>query len=213
MSESGSVSSSSQGSAQVKVTLPDGSERQYPAGTTLHDVAKSIGAGLARAALAARVNGQMKDMAAPLTTDATVNFVTPKNEEGVDVIRHTTAHLMAMAVQKLYPGTQVTIGPVIDNGFYYDFLFPAGVKVNEADFPKIEAEMQAIVKSDFPVARAVVTRDEAIKTFTEIRNTSRSRSSATCRRASRFRFTRWAAGLTCASGRMCRRRENSVPSN
>jgi len=165
MSESGSVSSS----AQVKVTLPDGSERQYPAGTTLHDVAKSIGAGLARAALAARVNGQMKDMAAPLTTDATVNFVTPKNEEGVDVIRHTTAHLMAMAVQKLYPGTQVTIGPVIDNGFYYDFLFPAGVKVNEADFPKIEAEMQAIVKSDFPVARAVVTRDEAIKTFTEIK--------------------------------------------
>lgn len=164
-----SASSSHSNSAQVKVTLPDGSERQYPAGTTLNDVAKSIGAGLARAALAAKVNGQMKDMAAALTTDATVNFVTPKTDDGVDVIRHTTAHLMAMAVQKLYPGTQVTIGPVIDNGFYYDFLFPAGVKVNEGDFPKIEAEMQAIVKNDFPVAREVVTRDEAIKTFTEIK--------------------------------------------
>jgi threonyl-tRNA synthetase len=156
-------------SAQVKVTLPDGSQREYPQGTTLNEVAKSIGAGLARAALAAKVNGQMKDMAARLDGDSLVNFVTPKNEEGIDVIRHTTAHLMAMAVQKLYPGTQVTIGPVIENGFYYDFLFPAGVKINEADFPKIEAEMQAIVKNDFAVAREVVTRDEAIRTFTGIK--------------------------------------------
>ena len=164
-------SSPTSGATSIKVTLPDGSERTYPVGTTLNDVAKSIGAGLARAALAAKVNGQMKDMAAPLTTDAVVNFVTPKNEDGVDVIRHTTAHLMAMAVQKIYPGTQVTIGPVIDNGFYYDFLFPAGVKVSDADLPKIEAEMQSIVKSDFPVAREVVTRDQAVKTFAGIKET------------------------------------------
>lgn len=154
---------------EIKVTLPDGSQRHYPVGTTLNEVAKSIGAGLARASLAAKVNGQMRDMATALVEDSTVNFATPKTEEGVDVIRHTTAHLMAMAVQKLYPGTQVTIGPVIDNGFYYDFLFPAGVKLNEEDFPKIEAEMAAIVKQDFPVAREVVTRDEAVKTFTEIK--------------------------------------------
>lgn len=166
MSPSSQVDSQSN---EIKVTLPDGSQRVYPSGTTLNEVAKSIGAGLARASLAARVNGEMKDMAAPLKNDAAVNFATAKTEEGVDVIRHTTAHLMAMAVQKLYPGTQVTIGPVIDNGFYYDFLFPAGVRVNEEDFAKIEAEMAAIVKQDFPVAREVVTREEAVKTFTDIK--------------------------------------------
>ena len=103
--------------AQVKVRLPDGSERQYEAGVTYFDVAKSIGAGLAKAALAVKANGKLVDVTLPLTSDTDLEIVTGKSADGLEIIRHSTAHVLAMAVQKLWPTTQVTIGPVVDYGF------------------------------------------------------------------------------------------------
>lgn len=154
--------------SQVRVRLPDGSERHYPAGTTGEQVAKSIGAGLAKAALAMKANGKILDITAPLAGDTELEIITGKSSEGLDVIRHSTAHVLAMAVQKLWPGTQVTIGPVIENGFYYDFHFPEGVKISDKDLERIESEMKAIVKADHRVEREVVTRDEAVRRFQEL---------------------------------------------
>jgi threonyl-tRNA synthetase len=154
--------------AQVKIRLPDGSERQHPQGVTFADVAMGIGPGLAKAALAAKANGHIVDLSAKATGDTALEIITGKSAEGLEVIRHSTAHVLAMAVQKLWPGTQVTIGPVIENGFFYDFAFPEGVKIGEDDLPKIEAEMAAIVKADHRVTRSVLSRDEAVDRFTRI---------------------------------------------
>src|SRR5438105_152801 len=114
--------------ADIRVKLPDGSEKLHKAGQTYADVAQGIGAGLAKAALGVKANGQLRDMTAPLTGDVTIEILTSKSAEGLEIIRHSTAHVLAMAVQKLWPGTQVTIGPVIEHGFFYDFLFPDNVK-------------------------------------------------------------------------------------
>lgn len=154
--------------SQVTVKLPDGSERSYSKGVSFADVAGSIGPGLAKAALAVRVGDQILDVTRTLDTDAEVNFVTGKTDEGLEVIRHSCAHVLAMAVQKLWPGTQVTIGPVVEDGFYYDFAFPEKVKISEKDFEKIEAEMSKIVKAGFEVEREVWDRDEAIKKFRDM---------------------------------------------
>lgn len=156
---------------QVKVRLPDGSERQYEAGTTFAEVAQSIGAGLAKAALAVKANGKERDMFMPITQDVDLEILTNKSAGGLDVIRHSTAHILAMAVQKLWPGTQVTIGPVIENGFFYDFAFPEGVKINDKDLERIEKEMEAIVKADHKVHREVVTREDAVKRFEKLGET------------------------------------------
>lgn len=149
----------------VNVTLPDGSKRPFAPGTPFLDVAKSIGAGLAKAALAVKVDGKIKDILSPIESDCAIEIITNKAPEGIDIIRHSTAHLLAMAVQKLWPGTQVTIGPVIENGFFYDFAFPPEVKIGEGDLAKIEQEMQAIVKADLPVKREVWSKDRAVDTF------------------------------------------------
>ncbi len=154
--------------SQVTVKLPDGSKRQYPTGTTYAEVAQSIGAGLAKAALAVKANGQQRDLFIPMTSDVDLEIITNKSPDALEVIRHSTAHVLAMAVQKLWPGTQVTIGPVIENGFFYDFAFPEGVKISDKDFEKIEAEMQKIVKADHKVVRTIVSREEAIKRFTAL---------------------------------------------
>ncbi len=154
---------------EVKVRLPDGSERRYGAEATYKDVAASIGAGLAKAALAVRANGQLKDLGLPLKTDTDLEIITSKSPEGLEVIRHSTAHVLAMAVQKLWPGTQVTIGPVVDHGFYYDFAFPEAVKISEKELPQIEDEMQKIVSQDLPVFRTVVSRQEAVERFTALK--------------------------------------------
>lgn len=151
--------------SSVRVRLPDGSERQIQSGATYKDVALSIGAGLAKAALAAKENGKLIDLTRTVKDGAQLEIITAKNAEGLEVIRHSTAHVLAMAVQKLWPGTQVTIGPVIEHGFYYDFLFPKEVKINDKDLETIEKEMAAIVKADHPVHRDVVTRDEALNRF------------------------------------------------
>lgn len=160
--------------AAVRVKLPDGSERQYESGVTFGEIAQSIGPGLARVALGAIITDdagkpELKDLHQQLTRDANLKIVTGKDPEAVEIIRHTTAHVLAMAVQKLWPGTQVTIGPVIEHGFFYDFAFSEGVKVNEGDFEKIEKEMAAIVKADLPLKREVLPRNDAIKTFENLK--------------------------------------------
>ena len=151
--------------SQVHVRLPDGSKRSYSPEATFAEVAQSIGAGLAKAALAVKANGKLVDLSQPVGVDTDLEILTAKSADGLEVIRHSTAHVLAMAVQKLWPGTQVTIGPVVDNGFYYDFKFPDEVKINDKDLERIEAEMKAIVKADLKIAREVVSRNEAVRRF------------------------------------------------
>lgn len=150
----------------IEVTLPDGSKREFDSPVTVGDVAASIGAGLARAALAGKVNGKLVDLSHPITENSTVSIVTDKDPEGLEIIRHSSSHLMAQAVKELYPEAQITIGPVIENGFYYDFSLPKHL-TNE-DLPLIEKKMDEIVKRDLPIVREEMDRDEAVKYFNSI---------------------------------------------
>lgn len=150
----------------IEVTLPYGSKREFNSPVTVGDVAASIGAGLARAALAGKVNGKLVDLSHPITENSTVSIVTDKDPEGLEIIRHSTSHLMAQAVKELYPQAQITIGPVIENGFYYDFSLPKHL-TNE-DLPLIEKKMDEIVKRDLPIVREEMDRDEAVKYFNSI---------------------------------------------
>lgn len=149
----------------MNVQLPDGSTKEVRDGATVADVAASIGARLAKDAIAGRVDGKTVDIYVPVPENAKVEIVTPKTDAGRDVIRHSTAHLMAMAVQELFPGTQVTIGPVIENGFYYDFATDR--TFTEDDLRAIEEKMREIVKRDLPIRREEWSRDEAIAHFEE----------------------------------------------
>ena len=142
------------------------SKREFDSPVTVGDVAASIGAGLARAALAGKVNGKLVDLSHPITENSTVSIVTDKDPEGLEIIRHSTSHLMAQAVKELYPEAQITIGPVIENGFYYDFSLPKHL-TNE-DLPLIEKKMDEIVKRDLPIVREEMDRDEAVKYFNSI---------------------------------------------
>ncbi len=150
----------------MNIHLPDGSSRELPPGATVADVAASIGPRLAKDAIAGKVDGKVVDVYAPVPEGATVEIVTPKSEDGLDVIRHSTAHLMANAVQELFPGTQVTIGPVIENGFYYDFA--SDRPFTDEDLARIEEKMAEIAKRDHPVRREEWNRDEAIVHFESI---------------------------------------------
>jgi threonyl-tRNA synthetase len=150
----------------VNVTLPDGSVRQFPGPITVADIAASIGAGLAKAALAGRVDGELVDTSHRLERDAAVSIITDRDADGVDVLRHSTAHLLAYAVKSLYPDAQVTIGPVIDNGFYYDFSYKR--PFTPEDLEKIEARMRELAARDEPVVREVWDRDDAVKFFESI---------------------------------------------
>ncbi|WP_243049623.1 threonine--tRNA ligase [Dyella sp. RRB7] len=147
----------------IEITLPDGSKRPFEHPVTVQDVAASIGAGLAKATLAGKVDGKLVDASFPIDHDASLEIVTEKSPEALDILRHSTAHLLAQAVQRLYPGAQVTIGPVIDNGFYYDFAYERPFTPD--DLVKIEAEMEKIVKEGLPVTRSVKSRDEAVNFF------------------------------------------------
>ncbi|WP_330946453.1 threonine--tRNA ligase [Thermomonas sp. LB-4] len=147
----------------ISITLPDGSQRQFDAPVSVQDVAASIGAGLAKATLAGKVDGRLVDASHVIDRDAELSIVTDKSPEALDILRHSTAHLLAQAVQRLFPGAQVTIGPVIDNGFYYDFAYER--PFTPEDLPAIEAEMQKIVKEALPVSRSVKSRDDAIAFF------------------------------------------------
>ncbi len=147
----------------INITLPDGAVRQFAAPVTVADVAASIGAGLAKATLAGKVDDRLVDASHLIDRDARLAIVTDKSPEALDILRHSTAHLLAQAVQRLFPGAQVTIGPVIDNGFYYDFAYER--PFTPEDLPAIEAEMQKIVKESLPVSRSVKSRDEAVAFF------------------------------------------------
>jgi threonyl-tRNA synthetase len=148
------------------ITLPDGSTRDYPQPLTVADVAASIGAGLAKAALAGRVDGKLVDTSSLIAHDAQLAIVTDKDADGVEVIRHSTAHLLAYAVKELFPEAQVTIGPVIDNGFYYDFAYKR--PFTPEDLAAIEQRMAELAKKDFPVTREVWARDDAVAFFKSI---------------------------------------------
>ena len=150
----------------VVITLPDGSQRRFEAPVTVADVAASIGAGLAKAALAGKVDGRLVDTSYTIDADATLSIVTERDPEGLEIIRHSTAHLLAYAVKSLFPDAQVTIGPVIDNGFYYDFSYKR--PFTPEDLAAIEAKMTELAKRNEPVVREVRERDEAVKFFESI---------------------------------------------
>ena len=145
------------------VTLPDGTVKSYDQALTVAEVASSIGSGLAKAAIAGEVDGQMVDTSYMIESDASLAIITNKDERALEVIRHSTAHLLAQATQQLYPKAQVTIGPVIDNGFYYDFAYKDGF--SEQDLAKIEKKMNAIVKQNLPIERLEMSREEAVNFF------------------------------------------------
>lgn len=147
----------------IQITLPDGSQREYPAPLTVADVAASIGAGLAKAALAARVNGKVVDTSFTIETSCDLAIITAKDADGLEVIRHSTAHLLAYAVKELFPEAQVTIGPVVEHGFYYDFSFKR--PFTPEDLTAIEKKMVALASLDEPIVRRVLPRDEAVAYF------------------------------------------------
>ena len=148
------------------ITLPDGSQKSFDQPVTVAGVAAAIGPGLARAALAGEVNGQLVDTSHLLEGDASLRIITGRDPEGLDIIRHSTAHLLAQAVQSIYPDAQVTIGPVIDNGFYYDFACKR--PFTPEDLERFEARMHELAKADLPIHRRVLPRDEAIAHFRSI---------------------------------------------
>jgi threonyl-tRNA synthetase len=147
------------------ITLPDGSQKRFDAPVSVMDVAADIGPGLAKATLAGEVDGTLRDAAHVIENDARLRIVTARDAEGLDIIRHSTAHLLAQAVKRLFPQAQVTIGPVIEDGFYYDFSYPPGFSTE--DLEQIEAEMRRIAAAALPVRREVMRRDEAIAHFRE----------------------------------------------
>jgi threonyl-tRNA synthetase len=145
------------------ITLPDGSQRSFDQAVTIADVATSIGAGLAKAALAGKVNGQLVDTSYLINEDIQLSIVTEKDSEGLEVLRHSCAHLLAMAVKELFPSAQVTIGPVIEDGFFYDFAFERAFTTD--DLVKIEKRMEELAAKDTPVVRSLMSRDEAVTFF------------------------------------------------
>jgi threonyl-tRNA synthetase len=148
------------------IRLPDGSSKSFPAPVTVADIAASIGAGLARAALAGKVNGKLVDTSHRIGADADVQIITERDPEGLEILRHSTAHLLAQAVKELFPEAQVTIGPVIENGFYYDFSYRR--PFTPEDLSSIEKRMHEIARKDLPVQRREMSRDEAVKYFSSI---------------------------------------------
>ena len=150
----------------VNVTLPDGAVKSFPQPVKVADVAASIGAGLAKAAIAGRVNGALVDTSFLIEHDSQLSIVTERDADGLEIIRHSTAHLLAYAAQKLFPGLQVTIGPVIENGFYYDFAYER--PLTPEDLESIEATMRSLAAKDEPIVREVWNRDEAVNLFLQM---------------------------------------------
>ena len=145
------------------ITLPDGSQRQYDQPVSVMQVAADIGKGLAKATLAGKVNDRLVDSAFVITEDCRIRIITDRDAEGLEVIRHSCAHLMAQAVKELFPEAQVTIGPVVEDGFYYDFAYER--PFTPEDLVKIESRMEELAKNDYAVTRSVMKREEAITYF------------------------------------------------
>ena len=148
------------------ITLPDGSSRQFDNAITVYDVAADIGAGLAKATLAGVVDGREVDASYSIESDSELRIITSRDEQALEILRHSTAHLLAQAVQQLFPGTQVTIGPTVEDGFYYDFASDHNFSLE--DLEKIEAKMQALVADDLPVSRLVYSREQAVEMFRDM---------------------------------------------
>jgi threonyl-tRNA synthetase len=148
------------------ITLPDGSSRQFDNAITVYDVAADIGAGLAKATLAGVLDGREVDASYSIDTDAELRIITSRDDQALEILRHSTAHLLAQAVQQLFPGTQVTIGPTVEDGFYYDFASDHSFSLE--DLEKIESKMQALVADDLPVSRLVYSREQAVEMFREM---------------------------------------------
>ena len=148
------------------ITLPDGSQRSFDQAVSIMDVAADIGPGLAKATLAGKVDGELLDASYRIESDVSLSIITDRDEDGLEVIRHSTAHLLAQAVKQLFPDAQVTIGPTIDNGFYYDFAYKE--TFSPEDMAAIEKKMAELVKADIPITRKVMNRDEAVTFFTDM---------------------------------------------
>lgn len=151
---------------EIKITFPDQSTRTYEAGVSALDVAESIGPRLAKDALVARIDGELKDLVSPITQDANLEIITGDAPEGHEVLLHSTAHLMAQAVKELFPDAKVTIGPAIENRFYYDFDIEG--TFTEDDLQHIEGKMRELSKMDLPVKRTELSREEALNLFSEM---------------------------------------------
>src|SRR3954453_11847114 len=149
----------------MKVTLPDGTELELAEGATGADAASAIGPGLAKAALAVKVAGVLRDLTRPLPDGGSLEVVTEKSPVALELVRHDAAHVLAAAVLELYPGVKISIGPPIEQGFYYDFDFPDGVSLSDADFERIEARMREHVQADEPFMRDDVPVAEAVARF------------------------------------------------
>src|SRR3954463_13027716 len=149
----------------MHATLPDGTQLELPDGATGADAAAAIGSGLARAALAVQVDGELRDLSRPLPDGAPISIVTNRSPRALELIRHDAAHVLAAAVLDLYPGTKISIGPPIEDGFYYDFEFPDGVAISDHDFESLEARMREHIKADEPFVRQDVPAGEAIERF------------------------------------------------
>jgi len=145
------------------ITLPDGNQKHFDHPVSIYQVAESIGTGLAKAALAGKINDEIVDTSYLIEQDAHVSIITAKDDDGLEVLRHSCAHLMAQAVQQLFPTAQVTIGPVIEDGFYYDFAFER--PFTPEDLEKIEKKMVDLTSQNQPVSRSLMTRDEAVEFF------------------------------------------------
>ncbi|MES9874324.1 MAG: threonine--tRNA ligase [Candidatus Sedimenticola sp. 6PFRAG7] len=148
------------------ITLPDGSQRSFDNPVSVYDVAASIGPGLAKASLAGRVDGNLVDTSHVMDSDAELAIITDRDEDGLEIIRHSTAHLLAQAVKQLFPSAQVTIGPTVDDGFYYDFSYER--PFTPEDLKAIEEKMKELVKADLQVTRSVMSRDDAVKFFSDM---------------------------------------------
>ena len=149
----------------VAITLPDGSVKEFDGATTVMQVAESIGPGLAKATVAGRVDGKLVDASDPITHDANIEIVTPKDADGVDIIRHSCAHLLGHAVKQLYPDVKMVIGPVIEEGFYYDIF--SETPFTPDDMSAIEKRMAELIKQNYDVIKKMTPRDEAIRIFKE----------------------------------------------
>src|SRR3990167_3083922 len=152
------------------ITLPDGTQKKFDAPVTVAEIAGSIGAGLLKAAIAGKVNDKLVDTFYSIESDASIRIITDRDPEGLEIIRHSTAHLLAHAVKSLFPSAQVTIGPVIENGFYYDFAFERSFLPE--DLERIEAKMHELAAENHTVSRRVISRDEAIQFFKAIGESS-----------------------------------------
>ena len=150
----------------IKLTFPDGAVKEFERGISTADVAGSISPGLKKQALAGKLNGQLIDLKTPIEEDGAIEIITPKSEEALEILRHSTAHLTAQALKRLYPGIKLGIGPVIEGGFYYDVDAPEPISAE--DFPKIEKEMKKIIAENIEIDRKEVSRDDAQKIYEEV---------------------------------------------